>query len=66
MKEIIEGIKTCKNISKVEENNFRYTGLDVERCPDGITVPMDDCVDTFAEIKDIRKASGTEDLSKFD
>ena len=66
MKEIIEGIKTCMNVSKVEENNFRYTGLDVERCPDGILVSMDDYVHSLAEVKEIRKVSGTENLTKLE
>ena len=66
LKETIEEIKTCMNVSKVEENNFRYTGLDVERCLDGITVSMDYYVDSLAQIKDIRKVSGTEDLTKLE
>ena len=38
LKETITGIRTCMNVSKVEENNLSYTGLDVERRPDGISV----------------------------
>ena len=43
------------NITRVEENNLRYFGLDVERRSDGITVSMDDYIDSLAEVKDIRK-----------
>ena len=66
LKEVIEGIKTCMIISKVEENNSRYTGLDVERHHDGITMSMDDYNDSLAEIKDIWMVSGTEDLTKLE
>ena len=38
LKKTREGIKTCMNESKVEENNFSYTNVDVERHPDGISV----------------------------
>lgn len=55
LKEIIEGIKTCMNVSKVEENDFRNTGLDVERYSDRIIVSMDDYVDSLAKIKEIKK-----------
>ena len=30
LEEVLKGIKTCMNVSKMEENNFRYTGLDVD------------------------------------
>ena len=46
--------------------NFIYASVNVERCPDGITVSMDDYVDSLAEITDIRKVSGTEDLTKLE
>ena len=38
----------------------------MERQTDGITVSMDDYVDSLADIKEIRKASGTEDLGKLE
>ena len=59
-------IKTCMNVSKVEENNFRYTGLDVETLQDEITMSMNDYVDSLAMIKYIRKVSGTEELTKLE
>ena len=64
LEKALKGRNNCMKESKVEENNFRYTGLDVKRCLDGITGFMDYYVDSLAEIKDIRKASGTENLTK--
>ena len=62
----LKGKKNCMKVSKVEEINFRYTGPDVERHLDGITVSMDYYVDSLAEFKDIRKGSGTENLKKLE
>ena len=32
------------------DEQFRYTGLEVEQCPDGIKILMDYIVDSFEEI----------------
>ena len=41
------------NVSKVENDYFRFTGLDVKRKEDGIAVSMDDYVDSLQEVKEI-------------
>ena len=61
---VLEGIRECMNVSKVEEDSFRYTGLYVERQSDGITVLMDDYVDGLAKVKMIWKVPGTEEYKK--
>ena len=43
-------------ISKIEEDNFRYTGIDVSTVDDGIQLEMQDYIHCLEEIKEIRKA----------
>ena len=66
LKIVIEGIKTCINLSKVEEDKFRYTGLDEERQSHGITVSMDDDIESLAELKEIRRAYTDKQLTRYD
>ena len=66
LEEVMKGIKTCMNVSKVEEDKFRFTGLDVERRTDGIVVSMNDYVDSLEEVKNIRKESGMTELTKLE
>merc|ERR1712115_120556 len=61
---IVEGLKKIFTISKIEEDNFRFTGLDVKTTDEGIEVSMEDFAKSIKEIQDIRKASGTEPLTK--
>merc|ERR1712098_975853 len=51
-------------VSKVEENNFRFTGLDVKTNDEQIEISMKDYADSINEIKEIRNASRTEKLTK--
>ena len=64
LKIVIEGIQTYMNVSKMQVNKFRFAVLDVKRHPDGISISIDDYIDILAQIKKIRKASGTNDLTK--
>merc|ERR1712115_289252 len=61
---IVEGLKKIFTISKIEENNFRFTGLDVKTTDEGIEISMEDYANSITEIQDIRKANGTEPLTK--
>ena len=63
---ILDGIKKCMCVSKVERNVFRFTGLDIKKKSDGISISMDDYVESLQEVKEIRKASGTELLTKLE
>ena len=64
LEEVKKGIRICIKVSKVEENKFRYTGLDVKRHSDGFTVSMNDYVNSFTAVKDIRKEPGITELTK--
>ena len=61
---IIKGIKKKFTVSKIEENNFRFTGLDVKTNDEQIEISMEDYADSINEIKEIRNASRTEKLTK--
>ena len=59
--EIISVVEQELTVSKVEEDVFRYTGLDVKMVSDGIKISMADYSRSLKEIMDIRK---TDDRSK--
>merc|ERR1712112_811995 len=59
---IVTGIKGKFTVSKVEEDNFRFTGLDVKTKNDRIEISMEDYAESITEIEEIRKASRDERL----
>ena len=61
---IVSGIKRKFTVSKVEEDNFRFTGLDVKTKDGNIEISMEDYAESIKEIKEIRKADRTEKLTK--
>ena len=54
------------NVSKVEKNKYRFTGIDIENKKDGIVMSMEDYAESIEEIKEIRKEKNTEMLMKID
>ena len=67
IKEILKGIEDELTISKVEKDNFRYTGQDISTAEDGsITIEMQDYVDSLEDIKEIRQADNGEPLTKLE
>merc|ERR1712002_1135235 len=61
---IVAGIEENFTISKVEEDNFRFTGLDVKTKNGKIEVSMEDYAESIQKIKEIRKAKRDEKLTK--
>merc|ERR1712240_808526 len=61
---IVAGIEEKFTVSKVEEDNFRFTGLDVKTKNGKIEVSMEDYAESIQEIKEIRKANRNEKLTK--
>ena len=61
---IVKGIQERFTVSKIEEDKFRFTGLDVKAENGKIQVSMEDYADSVEEIKEIRKADRTEKLTK--
>ena len=60
----MKGIQEKFTVSKIEEDKFRFTGLDVKAECGKIQVSMEDYADSVDEIKEIRKADRTEKLTK--
>ena len=58
MEMVEKGIKESLSVSKVERDDFRFTGLDVIRRNDEIMISMDDYVSSLQEVLEIRRASG--------
>ncbi len=63
VKRIVTGIKERFTVSKVEEDKFRFTGLDVKAENGRIEISMEDYADSVEEIKEIRKADRNERLT---
>ena len=51
-------------MSKVEKDEFRFTGLDMKAGNGKIDVSMEDYANSVEEIKEIRKADRAEKLTK--
>merc|ERR1712208_106562 len=51
-------------VSKIERDNFRYTGIDVKTVENGIEVETKDYIDSLEEVKEIRKADREDPLTK--
>ena len=62
--EVLETVSRELTVSKIERDNFRYTGIDVKTVEDGIEVEMKDYVDSLEEVKEIRKTVRDDPLTK--
>ena len=62
--EVIETVSRELTVSKIERDNFRYTGIDVKTVNDGIEVEMRDYVDSLEEVREIRKAVRDDPLTR--
>merc|ERR1712101_37676 len=59
---IVNGIKEKFTVSKIEEDKFRFTGLDVKVEDGKVQVSMEDYADSVNEIKEIRKDKWGEEV----
>ena len=54
-------------VSKIKEDVFRFTGLDIKVVEDGIEILMDDYTQSIKDIKEIRKVEDqNEELYKLE
>ena len=51
------------NVSKVERDKFRFTGIDVEKSGDRIRISIEDYAESIQGVDEIRTGDMTEDLS---
>ena len=64
--ELEKKIRKELNVSKVEKNKYRFTGIDIEKKKDGIVMSMEDYAESIEEIKETRKEKKTEMLMKIE
>ena len=64
--DVINTVAEELTVSKIERENFRYTGIDVKTVEDGVEIEMQDYVDSLDEIQEIRKADRDDDLTKME
>ena len=62
--EVLETVSRELTVSKIERDNFRYTGIDVKTVENGVEVEMKDYVDSLEEVKEIRKADREDPLTE--
>ena len=48
--EVINAVSEGHTVSKIEMDNFRYTGIDVKTVDDGIEIEMQDYVNSLDEV----------------
>ena len=61
VKRTIDHIGRELTVSKIEEDCFRFTGLDIKKVDDGIEVSMEDYAESLEDIKEIRKVEDQND-----
>ena len=66
IKQIIEHIGREHTVSKIEEDCFRFTGLDIKKVDDKIEVSMKDYAESLEDIGDIRMVDRNEPLTKLE
>ena len=66
MERVTKKVSTNLDVSKVEDDRFRYTGIYVEALEDGIQIKMEDFVKSLEEVKEIRRADRNEELSNLE
>ena len=53
IREVLETISRELTVSKIEKDNFRYTGIDVSTTDDGIEIKMEGYIESLEEMKEI-------------
>ena len=61
---ILKRLNNTLTVSKIEHGSFRFTGIDVQKSPDGIVLSMDEYANSLEEIKEIRKVKKDTPLTK--
>ena len=51
VKEVTKKISAALDVSQVENNHFRFTGIDVRKIEDGIEISMEDYAKSLEEIE---------------
>ena len=59
---VTKRVSTVLDVSKVEDDKFRYTGIDIKKVENGIEISMDEYAESMEEIK-IRECKSDEELN---
>ena len=62
--EVINAVSEELTLSKIEKDNFRYTGIDIKTVDDGIEIEMQDYFNSLDKVREIRKADKEDPLTK--
>ena len=60
---VTEKMSEALDVSQVEDNHFRFTGIDVKKIEDGIEISMEDYARFLEEVK-IREDRSDEALTR--
>ena len=63
VKKVTDLCKEKLQVSKIEKNKFRFTGIDIIKTEAGITISMEDYARSLEKVEDIRKGKPSELLS---
>ena len=67
MEKVLSVVEKELTVSKIEEDEFHYTGLDMKSVSDGIEISMEDYSKILKEIREIRKTDDrNESLTKLE
>ena len=60
---VIKKVSEVLDVSKVENDRFRYAGIDIKKVVDGIEISMDEYAESLQEIK-VREDRSDEELKR--
>ena len=66
VKRVVKRVAEAFTVSKIEEDEFRFTGLDVKAEKNRIEVSMEEYADSVEPVQEIRKADRQESLTKME
>ena len=60
---VTKKVSAILDVSKVEDDKFRYTGIDIKKVENGIEISMDEHAESFEE-NTIREGKSDEELTR--
>ena len=63
VEKVTKEISDNLDVSKVEDDKFKYTGIDIKKVENGIEISMDEYAESMEEIK-IREGKSDKELTR--
>ena len=63
VEKVTKKVSANLDVSKVEDDRFRYTGIDIKKVENGIEISMDEYAESLDEIK-VREGRSDEELTR--